>query len=84
MSENSFGFALNEEQQMIQNLAREFARNEIAPVAEHYDVSHEYPWPVIRKAQEMGLTTMNTPEKYGGLGLSMFEECLVNEELAWG
>jgi acyl-CoA dehydrogenase len=84
MSTNSFGFALNEEQQMIQNLAREFSRNEIAPVAEHYDVSHEFPWPIIKKAQEMGLTVMNTPEKYGGLGLSMFEECLVNEELAWG
>jgi acyl-CoA dehydrogenase len=69
---------------MIQKLARDFARNEIAPVAEHYDRTHEYPWPVIRKAQELGLTTMPVPEKYGGLGLSMFEECLVNEELAWG
>lgn len=85
MSNNgNFGFALTEEQQMIQGLAREFARKEIAPVAEHYDVSHEYPWPVIKKAQELGLTTMNTPEKYGGLGLSMLEECLVSEELAWG
>jgi acyl-CoA dehydrogenase len=83
-SNGNFGFSLTEEQKMIQDLAREFARNEIAPVAEHYDVSHEYPWPVIKKAQELGLTTMNTPEKYGGLGLSMFEECLVSEELAWG
>lgn len=83
-SNDSFGFALTEEQQMIQNLAREFARNEIAPVAEHYDKTHEYPWPVVKKAQEMGLTVMNTPEKYGGLGLTMLEECLVTEELAWG
>jgi acyl-CoA dehydrogenase len=83
-SNGNFGFALTEEQKMIQDLAREFSRNEMAPVAEHYDVSHEYPWPVIKKAQELGLTTMNTPEKYGGLGLSMFEECLVSEELAWG
>ncbi len=83
-SNGNFGFALTEEQKMIQDLAREFSRNEMAPVAEHYDISHEYPWPVIKKAQELGLTTMNTPEKYGGLGLSMFEECLVSEELAWG
>jgi acyl-CoA dehydrogenase len=83
-SNGNFGFSLTEEQKMIQDLAREFARNEIAPVAEHYDDSHEYPWPVIKKAQELGLTTMNTPEEYGGLGLSMFEECLVSEELAWG
>lgn len=81
---DSINFSLNEEQQMIQNLAREFARNEIAPVAEKYDKSHEFPWPVIRKAQELGLTTMNIPEEYGGLGLNMLEECLVTEELSWG
>ncbi len=81
---NSVSFELNEEQQMIQKLARDFARNEIAPKAEHYDKTHEYPWPIIRKAQELGLTTMAIPEEHGGLGLSLFEECLVAEELAWG
>jgi len=85
MSENgSVGFGLTEEQEMIQQLAREFSRNEIAPVAEEYDKNHEFPWPVIKKAQELGLTTMAVPEKYGGLGLSLFEEVLVSEELAWG
>ena len=69
---------------MIQRLARDFARNEIAPVAEHYDKNHEYPWPVIRKAQELGLTVQNIPEEYGGLGLSLFEEVLIGEELSWG
>lgn len=85
MSTNgSINFNLSAEHQDIQRLARDFARNEIAPVAEHYDKTHEYPWPVVKKAQELGLTTMNTPEAYGGLGLTMFEECLVSEELAWG
>jgi acyl-CoA dehydrogenase len=85
MSENgSVGFGLSEEQSMIQQLARDFSRNEIAPVAEKYDKNHEFPWPVIKKAQELGLTTMAVPEKYGGLGLSLFEEVLVGEELAWG
>ncbi len=83
-SNGSINFQLNEELQMIQGLARDFARNEIAPNAEHYDQNHEYPWPIIKKAQELGLTTMPIPEQYGGLGLSMFEECLVSEELAWG
>lgn len=87
MSDNgndSINFRLSEEHQMIQKLARDFARNEIAPVALHYDKTHEYPWPVIRKAQELGLTTMAIPEEFSGLGLSLFEECLVAEELAWG
>ena len=81
---STVNFALNDEQKMIQQLARDFARNEMAPVAEHYDQSHEYPWPVIKKAQELGFTTLNVPEEYGGLGLSLFEECMVSEELAWG
>ena len=85
MSEDgSVGFGITEEQKMIQQLAREFSRSEIAPVAEEYDKNHEYPWRVIKKAQELGLTTMAVPEEYGGLGLSLFEEVLVSEELAWG
>ncbi|HNS40181.1 MAG: acyl-CoA dehydrogenase family protein [Anaerolineae bacterium] len=87
MSDNGYdsvNFRLSEEHQMIQKLARDFARNEIAPQAGYYDKTHEYPWPIVRKAQELGLTTMAIPEEYGGLGLSLFEECLVAEELAWG
>lgn len=85
MSENGgISFGLTEEQREIQLLAREFAKNEMAPVAEHYDKTHDYPWPVVKKAQEMGLTTMSIPEEYGGLGLSLLEECIVTEELAWG
>lgn len=81
---DGISFGLTEEQREIQLLARDFAKNEMAPVAEHYDKTHDYPWPVIKKAQEMGLTTMSIPEEFGGLGLSLLEECLVTEELAWG
>lgn len=84
MSTNGTGFSLTDEQKMMQQLARDFAKSEIAPAAEHYDKSHEYPWPVIKKAQELGLTVMSVPEEYGGMGLSLFEECLISEELAWG
>lgn len=80
----SVNFCLSDEHRDIQRLAREFSRREIAPHAEHYDKTHEYPWPIVRKAQELGLTTMAIPEQYGGLGLSLFEECLVTEELSWG
>ena len=81
---DSINFNLSDEHREIQRLARDFARKEIAPKAEHYDKTHEYPWPIIREAQKLGLTTMAVPEQYGGLGLSLFEECLVTEELAWG
>jgi len=85
MSKNGgISFSLTEEQREIQRLARDFAKNEIIPKAEHYDKTHDYPWPVIKKAQELGLTTMSIPEEYGGLGLSLLEECIVTEELAYG
>jgi acyl-CoA dehydrogenase len=77
-------FTLTEEQTLLQQMAREFTRNEIMPVAVQYDKSHEFPWPVIRKAQELGLTVMPIPKAYGGSGLSMLEECIVTEELAYG
>lgn len=85
MSNNcSVNFSLSGEQKMLQQLARDFSRNEIAPVAEKYDRSHDYPWPIVKKAQEMGLTASNIPEEYGGLGLSLVDEVIVQEELAWG
>jgi len=77
------GFELTDEQKMMQQMAHDFAANEILPVAPQYDKSHEYPWPVVKKAQSLGLTTINVPEEYGGMGLSLVEEMLVTEELSW-
>jgi len=77
-------FALTEEQKMLQALARDFARNEIAPVAEHYDRTAEFPLPVIEKARQAGLINTNIPMEYGGVGASLVEEAVVCEELAWG
>jgi len=81
---NPINFDLSEEQKMIQKLAHDFAKNEILPVAEHYDGTHEFPWPVVKKAQDLGFTALIVPEEFGGMGLNIFEECLVSEELAWG
>ncbi len=77
-------FSLTEEQRMLQNLARDFARAEVAPVAEHYDRTAEFPWPVFEKARQAGLMNANIPLEYGGGGASLIEECLLAEELAWG
>ena len=77
-------FALTDEQKMLQALARDFARNEIAPVAEHYDRTGDFPLPVIAKARHAGLINTNIPMEYDGVGASLIEEVLVCEELAWG
>ena len=77
-------FVLDEMQEMLKELAHEFARDEIRPYAEHWDLNSEYPKDAILAAHEMGLLNLHIPEKYGGAGLGCMEEVLVNEELAWG
>jgi acyl-CoA dehydrogenase len=76
-------YRLTEEQEMIRDMARSFAKKEILPVAERYDRSDEYPWPIIKKAGPLGLISSNIPEAYGGPGMGVLEECIINEELAW-
>lgn len=74
---------LSDEQLMMRDMARDFARKEMAPRAEHYDRTGEFPWDVINKARNMGLLAMTIPEAYGGGGASVLEECIMGEELSW-
>ncbi|MDE0557597.1 MAG: acyl-CoA dehydrogenase family protein [Candidatus Poseidoniaceae archaeon] len=77
-------FQLDEMQEMLRELAHEFAVDEIRPNAEHWDANSQYPKEAIQAAHEMGLLNLHIPEDYGGPGLGLIEEVLVNEELAWG
>jgi alkylation response protein AidB-like acyl-CoA dehydrogenase len=78
-------FSLTPEQEEIRQLAHEFAEKEIRPVAAHYDETEEFPYEVVAKAHEVGLTPAAfIPEEYGGQGLDFLTNLLVNEELHWG
>ncbi len=77
-------FGLNDEQLVLQETARRFGREEIAPVAGDYDRSGEFPREIIRKAWELGLASTMIPAEYGGVGLTVLDSCIVVEELAWG
>jgi len=77
-------FALSEEQLMLQELARDFANEEIKPQAGRWDRDSEFPREAIRKASDNGLLTLKIPEKYGGGGMGSFEEVLVCEEFGAG
>uniref|UniRef100_A0A8D3DWS6 Medium-chain specific acyl-CoA dehydrogenase, mitochondrial n=1 Tax=Scophthalmus maximus TaxID=52904 RepID=A0A8D3DWS6_SCOMX len=101
---NSYlGFLMTDQQKEFQQLARRFAREEIVPLAAAYDRSGEYPFPIIKKAWELGLMNSHIPQDYGmlfpltlscsfvslflhtgGMGLSIFDSCLITEELAYG
>jgi hypothetical protein len=75
---------LSETQRELQDLARKFSREEISPRAKEYDESMKFPWDIHKKAWDLGLLNGFVPEKYGGNGLSLFEDCLVIEEFAHG
>ncbi|HYS29932.1 MAG TPA: acyl-CoA dehydrogenase family protein, partial [Candidatus Limnocylindria bacterium] len=78
-------FTLTREQEEIRTLAHQFAEKEIRPVAAHYDETEEFPWPVLNKAHEVGLTPVaSMPEVYGGGGLDPISNMLIAEELHWG
>ncbi|HNP36439.1 MAG TPA: acyl-CoA dehydrogenase family protein [Woeseiaceae bacterium] len=75
-------FALSEEQQIIQAAAREFAQNEIAPIAAQFDESGEFPEASIRAAGELGFMGVEIPEEYGGSGLDPVSYALIMAEIS--
>ena len=77
-------FNLTDEQRALQDLAHDFARDQIRPVAPEHDRTGEFPWAIVKQAHALGLMNLTVPEAYGGGGLHQFEDCLVIEELAWG
>ena len=70
-------FSLTEDQIMIRDAAREFAQNEIAPVAAEFDLSGEFPAATIKAAAELGFMGIEIPEQYGGSGLDPVSYALV-------
>ena len=77
-------FALTPEQKELRALAREFAANEIRPVAAEHDEKQLHADEIVRKAHALGLLNLHLPESIGGPELSCFDGMLVGEELNWG
>ncbi len=75
-------FDYSEEQQMVRDMVRDFARNEIAPSAGQRDKSGEFPAEIVKKAAELGLCGIAVPEAMGGAGFDTVSEALAVIELA--
>jgi alkylation response protein AidB-like acyl-CoA dehydrogenase len=76
---------MTDERRMIQEVARDFTMKEVLPVANELDpVQGDIPMDLREKMGEMGYFGIRIPEEYGGLGLGVFEYCLIAEELARG
>jgi acyl-CoA dehydrogenase len=75
-------FSLSAEQESLRDMARKFARTEMAPHVAECDRTPRFPEEIYRKAYELGLMNLNVPVEYGGSGLGLFDQCLIVEELA--
>jgi acyl-CoA dehydrogenase len=76
-------FALDDDKLALQDAARRFAKEKMAPVAAEYDQSAEFPTHLIEEAWKLGLSSTSIPTEFGGVGLSSLESCVVTEELSW-
>jgi alkylation response protein AidB-like acyl-CoA dehydrogenase len=74
-------FELTDEQKQLRKAVRDFAEEEIRPVATEYDRAEEYPWEVVEKAAKNGLLAPQIPMEYGGAGYDVLETAIFIEEL---
>lgn len=77
-------FALTEEQEAIQEMARRFAADALKPHAAEWDEKKHFPVDVIKKSAELGLAGIYTREDVGGSGLGRLDAALIFEALSEG
>ncbi|MDQ3728946.1 MAG: acyl-CoA dehydrogenase family protein [Actinomycetota bacterium] len=75
-------FSLTDEQRLIRDTVRDFARNEVKPVASELDRTKAFPYELISKMGELGLMGIPFSEEYGGGGADTVAYALAVEELA--
>jgi glutaryl-CoA dehydrogenase (non-decarboxylating) len=73
---------LTEEQEMVQDMARRFAEEEIAPYIEEDEENHYYRREILTKMGELGLLGWSIPEEYGGNGMGWMEGVTALYEIA--
>ncbi len=73
---------LSDEQRMIRDMARDFAQNEISPIAAHHDETGEFPHETIMRMGEQGFMGIEVPEEYGGVGMDTIAYVLALEEIS--
>jgi short-chain 2-methylacyl-CoA dehydrogenase len=74
-------FDLTDEQRLLRDTVREFARREVAPVAEELDRTKAFPYELVAKMGNLGLMGIPFPEQYGGGGADTLAYVLAVEEM---
>jgi alkylation response protein AidB-like acyl-CoA dehydrogenase len=74
-------FDLPDDHRLLQRTVRDFARNEVAPVAEQLDRTKSFPYEIVRQLGELNLMGIPFPEEYGGAGGDTLAYVVAVEEL---
>ncbi len=74
-------FRLTKEQQMLRQMFREFAQNEIKPLAAEVDEEERFPWETVKKLGELGMLGAYFPKEYGGGGADVIAYAMLVEEI---
>jgi alkylation response protein AidB-like acyl-CoA dehydrogenase len=74
-------FELTTEQRLLRDTVRDFARQEVAPVAEELDREKRFPYEIVARLGELGLMGIPFPHEYGGGGADTLSYALAIEEL---
>ena len=75
-------FELTDEQKLVQETAREFAENDIAPTVVEEERNHEFRLDRVRRMGELGFFSCALPESLGGTGFGFMESVLMAEQIA--
>jgi len=75
-------FQLTEEQRMIREMVRDFAENEIMPIATQIDKEGRFPFETFKKMGELAIMGLPWPEKYGGAGADTVCYAIATEEIS--
>lgn len=75
-------FQFTEDQNSIREMVRDFAENEIRPLADEIDKTGRFPSETIAALAEMGIMGLNIPERYGGAGLDEISKVLAISEVS--
>jgi alkylation response protein AidB-like acyl-CoA dehydrogenase len=76
-------FQLTQEQRMIRDTVRSFARDQILPRAREWDIAEAFPRELLVEMGRLGFLGVPIPESYGGSGLDYISEALVFEEIGY-
>ncbi len=75
-------FELTEDQQMLRDMIRSFAQNEIEPAAKQLEAKHEFPLEILKKLADLGVLGMTVPAEYGGMKTDYLSLMLAIEEIS--